>query len=76
MGGYSIAHAVMMMIPEAWENHTLMDPSRRAFYEYHAAMMEPWMAGLGRLTDGRQIGATLTATASGPRATSSPTTTW
>ncbi|MGH8765977.1 MAG: glutamate synthase subunit alpha, partial [Burkholderiales bacterium] len=42
MGGYSIAHAVMMMIPEAWENHTLMDPSRRAFYEYHAAMMEPW----------------------------------
>src|SRR5213079_1688557 len=42
MGGYSIAHAMMMMIPEAWENHTLMDPTRRAFYEYHAAMMEPW----------------------------------
>src|SRR5438309_915640 len=42
MGGYSVAHAMMMMIPEAWENHTLMDPTRRAFYEYHAAMMEPW----------------------------------
>src|SRR6266704_2604798 len=42
MGGYSVAHAMTMMIPEAWENHTLMDPARRAFYEYHAAMMEPW----------------------------------
>src|SRR5213596_2100751 len=60
MGGYSIAHAMMMMIPEAWENHTLMDPTRRAFYEYHAAMMEPW-AGPAAIafTDGRQIGATL-----------------
>ena len=60
MGGYSIAHAVMMMIPEAWENHTLMDPSRRAFYEYHAAMMEPWDGPASiAFTDGRQIGATL-----------------
>ena len=42
MSGYPVAHAVMMMIPEAWEQHTLMDASRRAFYEYHAAMMEPW----------------------------------
>jgi glutamate synthase domain-containing protein 1 len=42
MGGYSVAHAMMMMIPEAWENHGQMDPARRAFYEYHAAMMEPW----------------------------------
>src|SRR5213596_168835 len=60
MGGYSIAHAMMMMIPEAWENHTLMDEERRAFYEYHAAMMEPW-AGPAAIafTDGRQIGATL-----------------
>ena len=40
--GYSLAHAMMMMIPEAWEQHTQMDESRRAFYEYHAAMMEPW----------------------------------
>jgi glutamate synthase (NADPH/NADH) large chain len=60
MGGYSAAHAVMMMIPEAWENHSLMDPSRRAFYEYHAAMMEPWDGPASiAFTDGRQIGATL-----------------
>jgi len=60
MGGYSVAHAVMMMIPEAWENHALMDPSRRAFYEYHAAMMEPWDGPASiAFTDGRQIGATL-----------------
>jgi glutamate synthase (NADPH/NADH) large chain len=60
MGGYSIAHAVMMMIPEAWENHSLMDPRRRAFYEYHAAMMEPWDGPASiAFTDGRQIGATL-----------------
>jgi glutamate synthase (NADPH) large chain len=50
----------MMMIPEAWENHTLMDPARRAFYEYHAAMMEPWDGPASiAFTDGRQIGATL-----------------
>ena len=60
MGGYSIAHAMMMMIPEAWEAHTLMDPNRRAFYEYHAAMMEPWDGPAAiAFTDGRQIGATL-----------------
>jgi glutamate synthase domain-containing protein 2/glutamate synthase domain-containing protein 1/glutamate synthase domain-containing protein 3 len=60
MGGYSIAHAVMMMIPEAWEGHTLMDASRRAFYEYHAAMMEPWDGPAAiAFSDGRQIGATL-----------------
>ncbi|HEX6267679.1 MAG TPA: glutamate synthase large subunit, partial [Burkholderiales bacterium] len=53
-------HAMMMMIPEAWENHTLMDPARRAFYEYHAAMMEPWDGPASiAFTDGRQIGATL-----------------
>src|SRR5204863_251802 len=58
MGGYSVAHAMMMMIPEAWENHTLMDPARRAFYEYHAAMMEPWDGPASiAFTDGRQIGA-------------------
>jgi glutamate synthase (NADPH/NADH) large chain len=60
MGGYSIAHAMMMMIPEAWEGHTMMDPTRRAFYEYHAAMMEPWDGPAAiAFTDGRQIGATL-----------------
>ncbi|MBI3068246.1 MAG: glutamate synthase subunit alpha, partial [Betaproteobacteria bacterium] len=60
MGGYSIAHAMMMMIPEAWEGHTLMDANRRAFYEYHAAMMEPWDGPAAiAFTDGRRIGATL-----------------
>jgi glutamate synthase (NADPH) large chain len=60
MAGYPIAHAVMMMIPEAWEQHALMDPKRRAFYEFHAAMMEPWDGPAAiAFTDGRQIGATL-----------------
>jgi glutamate synthase (NADPH/NADH) large chain len=60
MSGYSVAHAMMMMIPEAWEGHTLMDANRRAFYEYHAAMMEPWDGPASiAFTDGRQIGATL-----------------
>ncbi|MDQ6627328.1 MAG: glutamate synthase-related protein, partial [Pseudomonadota bacterium] len=60
MSGYPLAHAVMMMIPEAWEQHTEMDPRRRAFYEYHASMMEPWDGPAAMVfTDGRQIGATL-----------------
>ncbi len=60
MSGYSLAHAMMMMIPEAWEQHTTMDENRRAFYEYHAAMMEPWDGPAAVVfTDGRQIGATL-----------------
>ncbi|MFZ5519858.1 MAG: glutamate synthase-related protein [Pseudomonadota bacterium] len=60
MAGYPLAHAAMMMIPEAWEQHTLMDERRRAFYEYHAAMMEPWDGPAAMVfTDGRQIGATL-----------------
>ena len=60
MAGYPIAQAMMMMIPEAWENHTLMDDSRRAFYEYHAPMMEPWDGPAAMaFTDGRYIGGTL-----------------
>ncbi len=60
MSGYSLAHAMMMLIPEAWEKHSLMDPNRRAFYEYHAAMMEPWDGPAAvAFSDGRQIGATL-----------------
>ncbi|KAG0165546.1 hypothetical protein DFQ30_008323 [Apophysomyces sp. BC1015] len=60
MAGYPLAHAMMMMIPEAWEQNALMDESRRAFYEYHAAMMEPWDGPAAiAFTDGRQIGATL-----------------
>jgi glutamate synthase (NADPH/NADH) large chain len=60
MAGYPIAQAMMMMIPEAWENHPLMDENRRAFYEYHAAMMEPWDGPAAiAFTDGRYIGGTL-----------------
>ncbi len=60
MAGYPISQAVMMMIPEPWEQHTLMDARRRAFYEYHAAMLEPWDGPASIVfTDGRQIGATL-----------------
>ena len=59
-GGYSLAHAMMMLIPEAWAGNPLMDAQRRAFYEYHAALMEPWDGPAAiAFTDGRQIGATL-----------------
>ncbi|OOZ37853.1 glutamate synthase large subunit [Solemya velesiana gill symbiont] len=59
-GGYSMAHAMMMLIPEAWSDNPLMDEKRRAFYEYHAALMEPWDGPAAvAFTDGRQIGATL-----------------
>ncbi len=59
-GGYSMSHAMMMLIPEAWAGNPLMDPKRKAFYEYHAALMEPWDGPADiAFTDGRQIGATL-----------------
>ena len=59
-GGYSLAHAMMMMIPEAWAGNPLMDEERRSFYEYNAALMEPWDGPAAiAFTDGRQIGATL-----------------
>ena len=59
-GGYSMAHAMMLLIPEAWVGNPLMDEKRRAFYEYHAALMEPWDGPAAvAFTDGRQIGATL-----------------
>ncbi|WP_168069935.1 glutamate synthase large subunit [Sphingomonas kaistensis] len=59
-GGYSLPHAVMLLIPEAWAGNEQMDPKRRAFYEYHAALMEPWDGPAAiAFTDGRQIGATL-----------------
>ena len=59
-GGYPIAHAVMMLIPEAWAGNKLMDAERRAFYEYHAALIEPWDGPAAiAFTDGSQIGATL-----------------
>ncbi len=60
LGGRSLPHAVLMMIPEAWENHQEMDPARRAFYEFHATLMEPWDGpALVSFTDGSLIGAVL-----------------
>jgi glutamate synthase (NADPH/NADH) large chain len=60
MGGYTLAHAMMMLIPEAWAGNRLMNEERRAFYEYNAALMEPWDGPAAiAFTDGRQIGATL-----------------
>jgi glutamate synthase (NADPH) large chain len=59
-GGYKLAHAMMMLIPEAWAGNKLMSEDRKAFYEYHAALMEPWDGPAAvAFTDGRQIGATL-----------------
>ena len=60
MGGRTLPHAVLMMIPEPWENHEEMDPARRAFYEFHASLMEPWDGpALIAFTDGTVIGAVL-----------------
>jgi len=60
LGGRPLHHAVLMMIPEAWENHRTMDPARRAFYRYHASMMEPWDGPAAvAFTDGTVIGAVL-----------------
>ncbi|WP_410654048.1 glutamate synthase large subunit [Amycolatopsis sp. lyj-112] len=60
LGGRPLPHAVLMMIPEAWENHQEMDPARRAFYEFHSTLMEPWDGpALVSFTDGTQIGAVL-----------------
>ncbi|WP_406493408.1 glutamate synthase large subunit [Streptomyces sp. NBC_00846] len=60
LGGRSLPHSVLMMVPEAWENHDSMDPARRAFYQYHATMMEPWDGpACVTFTDGTQVGAVL-----------------
>jgi glutamate synthase (NADPH) large chain len=60
LGGRSLPHAVLMMIPEPWENHAEMDPARRAFYRFHASLMEPWDGpALIAFTDGTTIGAVL-----------------
>ncbi|MFF2325987.1 MULTISPECIES: glutamate synthase large subunit [unclassified Streptomyces] len=60
LGGRSLPHSVLMMVPEAWENHSSMDPARRAFYQYHATMMEPWDGpACVTFTDGTQVGAVL-----------------
>ncbi|MEV0095609.1 glutamate synthase large subunit [Streptomyces sp. NPDC050738] len=60
LGGRSLPHSVLMMVPEAWENHDSMDPDRRAFYQYHSTMMEPWDGpACVTFTDGTQVGAVL-----------------
>ncbi|GLZ10666.1 glutamate synthase [Actinomadura sp. NBRC 104425] len=60
LGGRSLPHAVLMMIPEAWENHTGMDPDRRAFYEFHSTLMEAWDGPASvSFTDGTVVGAVL-----------------
>ncbi|HEX5495369.1 MAG TPA: glutamate synthase large subunit [Mycobacteriales bacterium] len=60
LAGRSLPHAVLMMIPEAWQNHAEMDPARRAFYEYHATLMEPWDGpACVAFTDGTVVGAVL-----------------
>ena len=60
LGGRSLPHAVLMMIPEAWERNESMDPARRAFYEYHSSLMEPWDGPASMtFTDGTVIGAVL-----------------
>jgi len=60
MAGYSLPHAMMLMIPEAWKDNELMDPKRRSFYEYYSALMEPWDGPAAMaFTDGKQIAATL-----------------
>jgi glutamate synthase (NADPH/NADH) large chain len=60
LGGRSLPHAVLMMIPEAWENHATMDPKRRSFYQFHASMMEPWDGpACVTFTDGTLVGAVL-----------------
>ena len=60
LGGRSLPHAVLMMIPEAWENHDTMDPARRAFYEFHSTFMEPWDGpACVAFTDGTLVGAVL-----------------
>jgi glutamate synthase (NADPH/NADH) large chain len=60
MGGRSLPHAVLMMVPEAWENAPDMDPAKRAFYEFHSSLMEPWDGpACVTFTDGTQIGAVL-----------------
>ena len=78
LGGRSLPHAVLMMIPEAWENHTTMDRDRRAFYRYHASLMEPWdgPAAVVPSPTAPSSAPCSTATACARRATGSPTTAW
>ncbi len=70
LAGRPIEHTVMMMIPEPWSNHETMSEEKKAFYEYHSCLMEPWDGPASiAFTDGFKVGAVSTGTASGPRAT-------
>ncbi len=74
--GRPLSHAMMMMIPEPWSGHESMSDEKKAFYEYHATLIEPWDGPAAMaFTDGSSVGPCSTATASGPRATTSPSTT-
>ena len=76
LGGRSLPHAMMMMIPEAWEEHAAMDDDRRAFYEYSSALLEPWDGPAAiAFTDGSLIGATLDRNGLRPARWLSPRTT-
>jgi glutamate synthase (NADPH/NADH) large chain len=60
LGGRSLPHSILMMIPEAWENHTTMSQERKDFYAFHSALMEPWDGpACVTFTDGKQVGAVL-----------------
>ena len=60
MGGYSLAQAMMLLIPEAWQNADIMDPNKKAFYQYYSLFSEPWDGPAAvAFSDGKQIGATL-----------------
>jgi glutamate synthase (NADPH) large chain len=60
LSGRSLPHVMMMLVPEAWDGNESMDPQRKAFYEYHAAIMEPWDGPASiSFTDGKMVGATL-----------------
>jgi glutamate synthase (NADPH/NADH) large chain len=75
LAGRPLPHAMMMMIPEPWSNHESMDPQRRAFYQYHSCLMEPWDGPAAmRFTDGTRSAPCSTATACVRRVTTSPRT--
>src|SRR5665647_1039346 len=77
LGGRSLPHAVLMMIPEAWENQTALDPDLRAFYAYHSTLIEPWDGPASlTFTDGTLVGAVLDRNGLRPGGTGSPTTAW
>jgi len=77
LAGRELPHAIMMMVPEPWARDESMSPERRAFYEYHSCLMEPWDGPASiAFTDGIRVGAVLDRNGLRPRATTSPRTAW